>query len=178
MEWGKTLSHDVDMMALSSKKQPLSKHLIFSLEVERPFFTTLSNHELRRLQALIKDAQSVLWITYGSLMEGTRPECNMINGIVNALRVEMPFTIFSTLDLDEQPYAGSKVCLDIAWTIATRNRDAGRGNHDTEFRLSEGVLYCSRIIPDKSFNTRQIDESERSEPTNVPRYNSELQVCY
>ena len=143
------------MISLSSTDQPRSKHLIFYLETERPFFPNPTGEELKRIQNLIGDAQSVLWITRGSLMRNAKPEHSMINGIVNALKIEMPFLKFSTLDLDEGTDLGPGAWLDKAWDIATRGKDARQDHLDTEFRLSGDVVYCPRIILDDALNAEQ-----------------------
>ena len=115
----------------------------------------MNYHELARVQALLAEAKTVIWITHGNLMRGEYPERNMINGIVNAIQIEKPAVKFVTIDLDHPSALASREFLDLFQNTATYLFTPEHEKLDSQLRLSNGIIHCGRMMLEESLNLKQ-----------------------
>ena len=125
------------------------------MELESPFFKEISDHDLKRIQNLLRNARSALWITRGGLLKGMEPCFNMINGVANALRVELATLRLSTIDLDLCDDLRHREIQSVLLKIMAQHQDSAIADFDREFRYQNGVLYFSRMTPEQRLNKRQ-----------------------
>ncbi len=143
------------MVSLADDECPHAKHLIILVELERPFFDDMSASEWTKVQHLLKNANSALWITNGGLLRGGKPRYAMINGMACGIRTEMTRLRLSTVDLDQETDFSSLETKGRILEFADRcSVPAGYGQ-DMEFRIMKGVPYFSRLISDTELNTAQ-----------------------
>ena len=147
--------NEVDMVTLKGSEKPRSQNLIVLAETEQSVFTQISQVELAQLQELLRNAQSVLWVTNGNLLHGERPDQNMINGILSAVKIEMPTLKFATIDLDSPAAAESKEFLALLNQTSRRLCSKEKSYFDTQVRLSNGIPFIGRIMLEESLNLKQ-----------------------
>ena len=124
------------------------------IDTEEKTFSNLDDDELRSFQQLVRSANSILWVSAGSLSQGSRPEVNMVNGITKALKIEMPSLQFSTLDFDDLTQLATKDGFDHILSTALKNVDCGPDTIDRETRVRDGIACSSRVIMDDELNAK------------------------
>ena len=115
----------------------------------------MSATEWTKIQGLLKNAKTALWITNGDLLTGKEPQYAMVNGMACGIRTEMTRLRLSTVDFGEGTDFSSLETAD--WILELENRcsvSVGHG-HDMELRIMKGVPYFSRLISDSDLNTNQ-----------------------
>ena len=143
----------MDVVSLADSQCQDSKHLIILLELERHFFSDMSATEWTKIQGLLKNAKSALWITHGDLLNGGEPQYAMINGMACGIRTEMTRLRLSTVDFGEETDFSSLETKNWILELADRCSVSASHSHDMELRIVKGVPYFSRLISDSGLNT-------------------------
>ena len=149
-----SLGHELDMIEFASNGKAKSENLIFMVEIEESLFLDPEESSLQALHHHLQEAHSVLCLSSGNLMEGFRPEINMINGVASALRIEMPFLKLMTFDLDMLSAPNSHTVVN---EIRERARSLSNNEQviqDLELRASDDVIYFSRVVVDEILNAK------------------------
>ncbi|KAL4746292.1 hypothetical protein BDW72DRAFT_207477 [Aspergillus terricola var. indicus] len=135
-------------LALLKPAHILKGTTIFSLcELHTPLLSTSSDAEMAQIKLMTDNATSLVWLTNGDIMNGTRPDFALASGIARALTLEQPSLTFYTFDLDEPD---TDIGLTAQHLIAILNQPSW--NPDLEFVQRRGIVHISRFIPDDGFN--------------------------
>ena len=138
---------------------PQGSIVVSTIELERPLLARMTNSESQAVQMLTEKASILLWITSGRLFKAQSPELAMVLGLARSMMVERPSLKMPVLDLDngitDAPTSSDHIVSVIQHVMQNTKPDL-------EYRVYDGALYVSRIIPDASFNKRfrQAQDSE------------------
>lgn len=120
--------------------------VISTLELQRPYLTSLDRGTMSRMKALTDNARTVLWITG---QWDTQPEFSLVGGLCRTLRVEQPnlrFVVVSTEFPDGDHIASARNIVK-----ATEETLKAK-TPDTEFLERDGIVYINRFQPDAAAN--------------------------
>ena len=113
----------------------------------------MSATEWTKVQGLLMNAKTALWITNGDLLTGKEPQYAMINGMACGIRTEMTGLRLFTVDFGKGTDFSSLETINLILELENRcSVSAGHG-HDMELRIVKGVPYFSRLISDSNLNT-------------------------
>ncbi|KAL4866681.1 hypothetical protein BDV12DRAFT_198902 [Aspergillus spectabilis] len=154
-------------VCLSQVQDLVYARCIFLVELEIPLFQRISPAEWSGLQKCVLFAQSILWVTNGSLIRGREPLFAMISGLARGLQSETTSLRFHILDLDDELCE----CIEVLKLIVEHEELAATGDlaNDTEFRRKDGVTYISRLEQDDALNNNhQVQLSRKATPQHIP----------
>ncbi|KAI3334195.1 polyketide synthase-like protein [Ustulina deusta] len=120
------------------------------LEIEEPFFATLSQEDLNMLHSLTNTVKHIVWLTGANMLGAPNPDLALVQGMSRALMVEQPSLRFTVMDVGspEALYSDlSNSCTALIRVLMSSEND------DKEFILSDGLLYISRFEPNNNINS-------------------------
>lgn len=133
-------------------------------ELDQPLFGrgNMTAARLQRIQAFLRTARSVLWVTAGC--RGPNPEANMIAGITRAVRAEQRDINLQLLDVGPRPEDADSLLVAQAFVRLSLAGQPGFTDDldrqpmlwvtETELALDAGSLLIPRLVPDKAQNER------------------------
>ncbi|KAI4247300.1 MAG: hypothetical protein LQ352_006197 [Teloschistes flavicans] len=124
------------------------------------FLMTMDEADLASLRTLFGKASSLVWVTAGGLIEGSRPENALIVGLMRAIITEMPHVKIMTIDLeaDYDPLSQSLADTILSKEDALQQINEHTEAVDAEYSYKDGLLHCSRLIPDTALNERFLQQ--------------------
>ena len=139
-----------------ARSLPDNSRIIVVADLLDSFLMTMDGADVERLRTLFGKASSLVWVTAGGLIEGQKPENALIIGLMRAIITEMPHVKIMTIDL-EANY--DQLSQSLANTILAKEHALQHVNKDSkavdaEYSYKEGLLHCSRLVPDKGLNQR------------------------
>ncbi|KAL9027875.1 MAG: hypothetical protein Q9196_003666 [Gyalolechia fulgens] len=139
---------------------PPKSRIIVVADLLGSFLMRMDEADLDCLRTLFHKASSLVWVTAGGLVEGERPENAMIVGLMRAIITEMPHVKVMTVDLEASYDQTSHKLAD---TILSKENDLQQVNQDAkavdaEYSYKDGLLHCSRLVPDSEFNQRFLQQ--------------------
>lgn len=150
---------------------PPKSRIIVVADLLDSFLLKMAGADLDCLRTLFQKASSLVWVTAGGLVEGERPENALIVGLMRAIITEMPHVKIMTVDLEASYDQTSR---NLADAILSKEHDLQQVNEDTkavdaEYAYKDGLLHCSRLVPDAKFNQRFLQqEGSAKEADMVP----------
>ncbi|KAH7329900.1 acyl transferase domain-containing protein, partial [Rhexocercosporidium sp. MPI-PUGE-AT-0058] len=133
-------------------------------ELDQPLFGcgNMTAARLQRIQALLQEAQSVLWVTAGC--RGLSPEANMVAGITRAIRAEQRDINLQLLDVGSSPKDADSLLIAQAFvrlSLADQpvftndpDRQSMLWATETELAFDAGSLLIPRLVPSVAQNER------------------------
>ena len=115
----------------------------------------MSATEWTKIQSLLKNAKTALWITNGDLLTGKDPRYAMVNGMACGIRTEMTRLRLLTVDFGEGTDFSSLETADLILELENRCLVSAGHGYDMELRIMKGVVHFSRLISDPDLNTNQ-----------------------
>ncbi|KAL9011376.1 MAG: hypothetical protein Q9173_003774, partial [Seirophora scorigena] len=139
---------------------PPKSRIIVVADLLGSFLMRMVGADLDCLRTLFQKASSLVWVTAGGLIEGERPENALIVGLMRAIITEMPHVKIMTVDLEASYDQTSR---NLADTILSKENNLQQVNEDTkavdaEYSYKDGLLHCSRLVPDSKFNQRFLQQ--------------------
>ncbi|CAJ2508383.1 Uu.00g134090.m01.CDS01 [Anthostomella pinea] len=121
------------------------------LEIVEPFVATLSQNDLELLQGLTSTVNEIFWLTGADMLGAPNPDLTLVRGLARALMVEQPSLRLTVMDVGSLEALSSDLSssCDMLIQVLQSHRDAD----DTEFIISDGLLYISRFEPDIAINS-------------------------
>lgn len=136
---------------------------IVLLELDRSLLSSITEPEWQAVRRLVARSAGLLWVTVGASRVPTKPDANMISGLLRTARSELACRA-ATLDLDPfsalEPEAQAEL-IDDAFRRAVLSTDVS-----TERELAErdGELVVPRLVVETDMNTRLDRELGRGGP--------------
>lgn len=100
-------------------------------------------------------------------MKGNIPQYNMITGVANAIRLERADLKFTTVDIGRSNTLHDTALRKIFDELMDRYRSSRADSSEQELRYDNGVLYCSRLVPDKQLNSKHAHACGHSSSTTI-----------
>ena len=124
--------------------------IISTLELEEPILPAITDVELDLIRLLTNKSSSLIWVTGGGLLYGSRPDFALSFGISRSIMLEQPALKFFSFDVDD-PFNHPDV--------ATRNilhiLDQALVDIASDFEFMQdrrGIPHISRFEPERSLN--------------------------
>ena len=149
--------------SLQACKGKVGGHVVMLADLEGPLLATLQENELAAIQNLTGTASSILWVSPGGLLSGKKPEYAMAAGLARSITSEQVSLDFVTLDFDLETTTLPDVA-DIISTTAQRQIAKGE-SRESEYYVSQGQLYISRLLPNDDINRVYAFDKEEAEST-------------
>ena len=143
----------MDLLPVAKVWNLMCKRVIFLMETGGSLFIDITGSEWKGLLQLLKEAESALWVTNGSLLSGREPLHAMISGIVRGLKTENSQRRISVLDLDH-PDADilPAASCDVILKLAGKSHDELDETYTLDYRYRDGVIYTSSLQTDDALN--------------------------
>ncbi|KAL8790242.1 MAG: hypothetical protein Q9195_006465 [Heterodermia aff. obscurata] len=157
----------VELCSLLDSADHQSRQYISLVEIEAPLFDHIIEAEWHGLQSIVRHAESLLWVTNGSLLTGKQPMFATVSGIVRGLKTEKQQLRLATLDLDLDDSTPNDVTFELIYQLHTRTSDPSTSYDDWEYRRKSGITYISRLMPDEGINDVAHAKAQRFYSTSV-----------
>ncbi|KAF2111546.1 hypothetical protein BDV96DRAFT_499365 [Lophiotrema nucula] len=106
-----------------------------------------------KLQRLIAQASSFLWLTDGDVLRGTNPYAAVVTGVVRILNTENPRSHYGVFHL-EQDF--DETDMRLARLIVQREAQLYAGDSEREIAMYNGIPHISRLLLDNDLNSRYL----------------------
>jgi hypothetical protein len=87
--------HAVDLQFASQR----CNDLVHTVELEDPVMAYMDSEQMRLMKVITNSASSIVWITSGGLLNGSKPEFDVVFGLSEALIIEQPSLRFFCVDV-------------------------------------------------------------------------------
>ncbi|RMJ15894.1 hypothetical protein CDV36_004437 [Fusarium kuroshium] len=148
-----------------SKVEPSAVPYICLAELDGPLLHGLSADNFNRLQKLLLTSSSILWVSAGGYRYAEKPENNLAQGLLRAVRSEASKTA-ALLDLDPNSklnaYGRAELILEVLTTSLVKPQDDTPV--DFEFAEEDGQLVVPRVVESEDMNVAIFRETQDSTP--------------
>ncbi|KAJ3578749.1 hypothetical protein NPX13_g1816 [Xylaria arbuscula] len=123
--------------------------VISVLELEKEILATIAPSDFKNLKTIIT-ANHILWLTGADVLYQPDPNLTLANGLARVLMPEQPSLHFSVVDVGSEINHGQDVHVTCDGIISALASCFVK--EETEFVLSDGLLWISRLVEDSDFN--------------------------
>lgn len=124
-------------------------------EMDSPVMSYLSDEQFESFRNLVQRRCRILWVTRGAQMQVTHPEHALFFGTARSLYGEDPTSLIMVLDVEHTDGEASLGALDSVLKCLVSAEMLKDEDH--EFVERGGMVYISRIVPDKAVNQAEKD---------------------
>ncbi|KAJ5635342.1 polyketide synthase-nonribosomal peptide synthetase [Penicillium longicatenatum] len=139
----RVLLHDLTKSMITAKSLVIS-----TIELSRPVLSTLTGEEMQSVKCITDNALSLLWLTGGNNMEGSRPDFALMSGLSRALMLEQPSLQITMLDLD----VATPTLQTLQNITIVLRQSAESTSPDAEYVQKNDLLHISRMVPEEDMN--------------------------
>ena len=125
--------------------------IISTIELEKPLLSLIGSASFEVMKMIAGAASTLLWITGGDMLSGSRPDFAIAAGMARAIPLEQPAMKFLTLDIDKPAIGIDQTSSNILAAIRQASSDS---NPDVEFIQKDGQLHICRFAPASNLNSR------------------------
>ncbi|KAF4471000.1 polyketide synthase [Fusarium albosuccineum] len=148
-----------------SKVEPSASQFICLAELDGPLLHGLTEDMFTRLQKLLLESSSILWVSAGGYRYAEKPENNLAQGLLRSVRSEAE-KIASFLDLDPNSrlsgYSRAELILEALKTSLVKPEDDTPV--DFEFAEEDGQLVVPRVVESEDMNVAIFRDTQSSAP--------------
>ncbi|KAL6856571.1 polyketide synthase [Trichoderma novae-zelandiae] len=132
-------------------------------EIDEPLLANMTAETFDRMQDLLTNCQSVLWVTSGAYRFPEHPEANISQGLLRTVRSEAGKAVAS-LDLDPQSELDARDTAELILRAARVSlaRPEGDTPVDNEFAEEDGKLVVPRLVKQHDMNLAIFHDTEAS----------------
>jgi acyl transferase domain-containing protein len=129
-------------------------NVIATVELDDPLLSNVTEDEMTRVKLLTDNCATLVWVTGGRLLQGSRPEMGIVYGLSRALMLEQPSLRFFVVDVDTEA-SSSPSDIDTAATnvLHVLAQAVQAPEPDFEFIHAAGMLHVSRFLPAEAINS-------------------------
>ncbi|OKL62581.1 hypothetical protein UA08_02969 [Talaromyces atroroseus] len=148
-------------------------------DLDRPIFGDITEARFQALQAVFRNASTVLWVTSGA-NSGHHPLANVTVGLGRTLLAERSDLRLQFLDVEEpaslEPYMLATLLFRLAW-INKSGLDEILWTHEPQMTLKDGALYIPRVLPLDTINRRSAARNQQiTQSTRLGLKNTAVEV--
>ena len=170
----------VSICAMSEVKAISHGVFVFLLDIDGCFLLSPEESQWNKLQTILLQAASILWVTRGGAVESTAPERSLITGFARSLRSENHGTAFVTLDLDPEEVNEEQQASHAIWRVLNGGLSAtGKQNSETpdfEYAMRRKSILIPRLPPDLKIQSHVQDSVSRYHPSLVAQIDSHQSI--
>lgn len=137
-------------ISLDDCQGKVGDHIIMVADLEGPLLASLQDEELTAIRNLTTTASSILWVTGGGLLAGKLPEHGLTAGLARSITSEQASLDLTTLDFDLENTSSFDIVDTIA--AAAQRQNTKVAIRETEYYVSHGQVYISRLVPNDDLN--------------------------
>ncbi|KAJ5578021.1 uncharacterized protein N7459_006985 [Penicillium hispanicum] len=129
-----------------SKGEEISpkQRVISFLDLERPFFSNISQRDWESFQQLINSFPQILWVTNSVELHSANPDFSIVMGVSRTARQEQEIQ-FGTLQVDRFDTFAVDALLRVSRKFFSPADQSGLMDADYEFALHDGTIYIPRM---------------------------------
>lgn len=143
-------------------------------ELSSSLMDRLDERQWLILQTLIQKECKILWVTSGAQLNVTEPTKAAINGFFRVLRAEDPLLHLVTLDVGHPSGPANVNAINACLEVISNPKPKEQA--DSEFVERNGILYISRVLPDRDLTDSQSDEISSSKTETIVLHASETPI--
>ncbi|MCJ1261266.1 hypothetical protein MMC22_001130 [Lobaria immixta] len=155
-----TLGWKVTANSLEQHESKAGAHVVLLADFEGPLLATLEEKELAAIQNITSTTSLLLWVSCGGLLMGKMPEYAMTIGLARSVASEQSSLDLTVLDFDLENTSSERV-INIITNIAQR-QSASSQSRESEYYVSNGLIYISRLMPNVDLNRRYAFDKEET----------------
>lgn len=126
-----------------------SRVIVVSTDIETMYRNQKIFEDVKRV---LIQSRSVLWLSLRTDDDASAAHHGLIDGLLRVLSAEQVSIVYASISLDQGDLENSTLMQRIAQLEQDLQKDHGESVHDSEFRVIDGVLHVSRLIPDSALN--------------------------
>jgi acyl transferase domain-containing protein len=139
---------------------------IFTPELAKPFVSDLDRPSFEKLKELLANAQNILWLSSGGLMDAQEPLVSATSGLLRVLRQEDAGKRCAHLDFaktdDGNAWTDDKIVYIVDAFKRTFNSNVQAIDQDWEYAVKDSIVYVPRVYPEIQAQVRHDDTGTRS----------------
>ncbi|KAL6874558.1 polyketide synthase [Trichoderma longibrachiatum] len=142
--------------------EPTSCYICLT-EIDEPLLANMTAATFDKMQTLLTNCQSVLWVTAGAYRFAERPEANISQGLLRTVRSEASKAVAS-LDLDPHSKLDVRDTAELILRAAKVSMAIPEGDApmDYEFAEEDGKLMVPRLVKQDDMNLAIFHDTEAS----------------
>ncbi|KAL7815980.1 polyketide synthase [Trichoderma aethiopicum] len=142
--------------------EPTSSYICLT-EIDEPLLANMTAATFDKMQTLLTNSQSVLWVTSGAYRFAERPEANISQGLLRTVRSEASKAVAS-LDLDPHSKLDVRDTAELILRAAKVSMAIPEGDTpmDYEFAEEDGKLMVPRLVKQDDMNLAIFHDTEAS----------------
>ncbi|PTB70249.1 polyketide synthase [Trichoderma citrinoviride] len=132
-------------------------------EIDEPLLANMTADTFEKMQNLLTNCQSVLWVTSGAYRFAERPEANISQGLLRTVRSEASKAVAS-LDLDPHSKLDVRDTAELILRAAKVSMALPEGDTPVDYEFAEeaGTLMVPRLVKQDDMNLAIFHDTEAS----------------
>lgn len=148
----------LNKISLADAEMVRGKHVISTIEIEKPFVINWNANEFKSFENLITSAHHMLWITRGGI------DFAPTTGLLRVLRNEYPQSSLVSLELSVDTELASQNAAELIFNTWYSSLGKDLGDEDLEYAERDGKVFIPRILNEDSFDMELGSHSGHMEP--------------
>ncbi|KAH0497490.1 hypothetical protein TgHK011_004790 [Trichoderma gracile] len=142
--------------------EPTSSYICLT-EIDEPLLANMTQRTFDKMQTLLTNCQSVLWVTSGAYRVAERPEANISQGLLRTVRSEASKAAAS-LDLDPHSTLDVRDTAELILRAAKISMAIPEGDAPVDYEFAEegGKLMVPRLVKQDDMNLAIFHDIEAS----------------
>lgn len=137
-------------VTLSEHEASVAESVVMLDDPECALLASIDDNEFEKLKILVSKASSIFWLTSGGLISEGTPQYAMVQGLARSVNAEQASLDFTTLDYDSGNTSSEAVVNAV--TALLERQLTKSAAHESEYYLSEGLTYISRLVSNDTLN--------------------------
>jgi acyl transferase domain-containing protein/NADPH:quinone reductase-like Zn-dependent oxidoreductase len=134
---------------------PQGRRVILCEETTSEALARATETHFNRIKRIVRNADSVLWLTVGDILRGGNAMSAVTTGLVRMLTTEMPEARHGVFHLERELDLCSDV--EIISEIVRRESRIHDNDFEREFSVKDGIVHIPRLLFDEDLNKRYRD---------------------
>ncbi|EGR49751.1 polyketide synthase [Trichoderma reesei QM6a] len=142
--------------------EPTSSYICLT-EIDEPLLANMTQETFEKVQTLLTNCQSALWVTSGAYRVAERPEANISQGLLRTVRSEASKAVAS-LDLDPHSTLDVRDTAELILRAAKVSMAIPEGDTPVDYEFAEegGKLMVPRLVKQSDMNLAIFHDTEAS----------------
>lgn len=132
------------------------KAILFVDDINKSVLQEIEDSEFKALQAMLISAASVVWLSWGSTLDGSSPGYGLVTGLGRVIRAERNGYRFTNLQISDYAKEGtilSSKSLIAIMTVFQKTTERLPGViGESEYIEKDGIIYINRLTQAPKFN--------------------------
>ncbi|PLB49359.1 putative polyketide synthase [Aspergillus steynii IBT 23096] len=122
---------------------PKDAFVISLLDLDNPFFKSMTETQLSSFQSMLASTPRILWITHSAQVRSSNPDFGLLLGVARCIRQEMSVP-FATVEVDEFTPEALNAVLGVQEKLRRQVLQEELDARDYEFAIHDGIVHTGR----------------------------------